>query len=340
MTSVMINNKQLYSNLYSYMNTNIEAMFFIDNKTALEVSQMVDHYFRDIESIFSRFDQSSELTFLNQHAGELCEVSSEMMEVLTLAEYYRPLTNNLFNIFVLEALNTAGYSKSFELIRNHPIEVKEKECVKVETPIQLLKEQSLVLMNPTMSIDLGGIVKGWSVQNLSKILKKEWGITRGMINAGGDISLWGGKETNEQWVIGIENPWFPSRDIGVIVMNEGAIATSSKLGRQWLTTKEQKQHHLIDPRLMKPSQSNVVQCTVTGCDVNECEVWAKTLCILNLDEAIELMNQKRPRIEAILFTNKQKIHYIGHVSSLYNKWEIDVDEVHDIFNQTDIKKVR
>ena len=60
--------------------------------------------------------RGSELSHLNLLAGERCMVSATMLELLTLADAYRQLTDGIFNPFILDTLLKCGYNESFERI--------------------------------------------------------------------------------------------------------------------------------------------------------------------------------------------------------------------------------
>ena len=81
-------------------------------------------------------------------------------------------------------------------------------------------------------------------------------------------------------------------------LNDRAVATSNVLKRRW-KHEGQWQHHLIDPRTGSPSQSTVVAATVVAKTTVEAEVWAKTLCILGIEEGLELL-RKRANLGALV----------------------------------------
>ncbi|MBO9596851.1 MAG: FAD:protein FMN transferase, partial [Cohnella sp.] len=183
---------------------------------------------------------------------------------------------------------------------------------------------------PQSRLDLGGIVKSWTVKGLAAELRHRYRVVRGFINAGGDLTAWGSASGNgDPWVIGIENPWETKTELGAIALRAGSIATSSKLGRQWPTSRG-TMHHLIDPSSMMPSDSEVVQCTVVGPDIVECEIWAKTLCISGVKNGLALMSRNAPRCEALLFTSDRRVHYYGREDSVGNIWHnVPIDEIYD-----------
>jgi thiamine biosynthesis lipoprotein len=314
------------------MNTNIDLMLWMDDAVKPSIKSFAENWFHSTEDRFSRFRPKSELNHLNQLAGERCLVSREMLEVLLLSDSYRSLTEGVFDPFILHSLERAGYNQSFDLVK----EQEEEQPIKQISPVSLPKEGMSIdsLMNsvqlpPHSKLDLGGIVKSWSVKRLANYLQDKLMLKQGLINAGGDLVVWGKSPIEpEPWLIGIENPWDEQSDIGTLALSDGAVATSSKLGRQWVSNGVAK-HHLIDPRTMEPSHSNVAQCTVTGPNVIECEIWAKVICILGIEEGLSLLSRKAWNYEALLFTTEQQTHYYGSQNAIGSKWrELKIDEYH------------
>lgn len=307
------------------LNTDIEIMLWCEKEKFPSLELLAQIWFKRIEKQFSRFRTDSELTYINTSKGERTSISDLMLEVLLLAEKYQQMTHGIFNPLILNALESTGYDTSFEKLGN-----KNRDLVKSVYYASSNSDDTLTItLDPTAhslqlpaeaEMDLGGIVKSWAVKRLAQKYKHELKIKRGFVNAGGDLYAWGNSsETGEPWLIGVEDPWQPSQDIGIIALETGSVATSSKLGRQWLTA-QGPMHHLIDPRTMRPSTSDTVQCTITGPDVIECEIWTKVICILGLNKGLELFAQNTSGYEALLFTKNKETYFYGEKSSLGKLW--------------------
>ncbi|WJH32345.1 FAD:protein FMN transferase [Paenibacillus sp. CC-CFT747] len=127
----------------------------------------------------------------------------------------------------------------------------------------------------------------------------------------GDLSVWGALAPGESWLVGTADPWKGDEDAGMLaVSGRGAVATSSVLGRRW-TTDRGERHHLIDPRTMESSRSDIVQCTVAGPRLPLAEAWAKALCILGSDEGLKLFRERAPSYSAFCFTEEGRLIYCG-----------------------------
>lgn len=285
---------------FKAMNTTVEAMWF-DVRTDADVRAWIIDEFGRMERKFSRFLPDSELSRLNRQAGNLCMATPEMADLLVLAEHYGKETDGIFTVTALRGLLAAGYTDSFERLSGTVRVAQISASAYADNPDALWVDSAMkaVRLAPDVQLDLGGIAKSWTVARLSEQLKRR-GISRGMINAGGDLAVWGGYAAGTPWVVDIQNPWSENENSGSVALYDGAVATSGILGRRWMTDRGEM-HHLIDSRTMLPSRSDVVQCTVIGQDPVECEVWSKTLCILGSEEGRVLYGKRKPACDALLF---------------------------------------
>jgi thiamine biosynthesis lipoprotein len=256
------------------------------------------------EQRFSRFLPTSECSYINARSGQPSIVSDTMIEVLELARYYHEQTNGAFDICVGHAMQQTGYRQSFERIKERIVELEQHPPLTgTGLALQVDPWMKSVRIPAGQKLDFGGIVKSWTAHQLAIQLCKDWQVGRGFINAGGDVEVWGGASENEPWRIGIANPYeSDTSQEASLQLITGAVATSSILRRRWQSS-EGEMHHLIDTRTMRPSTSSVVQCTVVGHDLIACEVWAKVLCMLGIEDGVSLFQRKSQGMEALLYTS-------------------------------------
>ncbi|WP_165452631.1 FAD:protein FMN transferase [Paenibacillus thalictri] len=314
------------------MNTVIDCCFLCREEEADRIAAQAEAWFRYAESKFSRFMPNSELARLNRMAGKRCFISEAMLEVLLLSQSYRSLTGGAFEPLILPALREAGYMDTFDQMAGiHTSNRADAELQPIADSYVLDPAMKSVVLPPQTEIDLGGIVKSWTAKRLAAFLRETADVNRGYINAGGDLTVWSGPDAAAQtWTVGIENPWRVEADFGFLELVNGSAATSSTLGRRWMTSRG-TMHHLIDPRTMLPSSSDAAQCTVTGPDAVECEIWAKTICILGVREGFPLFSRKTAgRFESLAFTLDRETYFCGEKSSLGTRWrDMKPDHVYD-----------
>lgn len=310
---------------FESMNTDVQVQLQCEQADEEKFRRLVIRWFRSMESRFSRFRSDSELSSLNRHGGAIQLVSDPMLQVLRLAEEYRLQTDGIFSIFVRKALEQAGYDASFDTLSDKPGQEWTAPDVRQQPhSLRIDPVMKSVRISAGSELDLGGIVKSWTVASISEWLKSRWRIDRGFINAGGDLAAWGGAEAGRPWIIGIDDPYDREGLIGRVSLDAGGTATSSTLKRSWRQS-GRVMHHLIDPRTMLPASGSAVQCTVAGPDVVACEIWAKTLCILGPEEGFGLLRSKTGNLEALLIDQAGETHFIGKKQSLGDRWLLEAD---------------
>jgi len=147
-----------------------------------------------------------------------------------------------------------------------------------------------------LGLDLGGIAKGWVVQQAAHRLGM-WGPC--LVDAGGDIACVGAPPAGP-WVVTLADPLAAERDLAVLSLKNEAVATSTRTFRQWMTG-GQPAHHLIDPRTDRPAVTGVVSATVIAQALPDAEIHAKTALILGEVDGLAYLDTI-PHLSAILVT--------------------------------------
>ncbi len=78
--------------------------------------------------------------------------------------------------------------------------------------------------------DPSGYVKGWAIHQAARLLDRRH-ITRYCLNAGGDIQVRGAGPSGGPWVVGITNPFEPTKFAKTLALTDMAVATSGTYER-------------------------------------------------------------------------------------------------------------
>ncbi|MBA2393340.1 MAG: FAD:protein FMN transferase [Ktedonobacteraceae bacterium] len=111
--------------------------------------------------------------------------------------------------------------------------------------------------------DPSGIVKGWSIQNVAKILNTK-GFRNFYIDAGGDIQVVGRKE-DHPWRVGIRNPFNRDEHVKVLMITDQGIATSGTAIRG---------QHIYDPYHPDTALLDIASITIIGPNVYDADRFA------------------------------------------------------------------
>jgi thiamine biosynthesis lipoprotein len=281
---------------FQTMDSAVTLLLPCEQSEHLRIHEIGTDWFGREDKRFGQERADSEINLLNTLAGESCLVSTPMMEVLFLAEMYQAITDgNYVPLRYRDAVSQTrtGPPSSLEWIVNPTIK-------SVTLPLHT-------------SIHLQGLEKSWSLKRLAGYLKKTLSFAQGLLLAAGDVTVWGGREPQQEpWMIGIQNPWKQNTKLGAVVMMEGALSTYSPLE---------------DPDSY--GNSDVLQCTVVGHDLVECHVWARLLGSLGLEEGLSLLAKRSDACEAVVLSKQGQLHYFGQEASLGHRWlNLQVDHYH------------
>jgi FAD:protein FMN transferase len=287
--------------MYSYRFPSMSTIVQISINHELFANDMMPIYklFELIEDTCSRFRSDSELSQLNQQVGKEVKVSGEMFSILSAAIRFYEETEGIFNPNVLSVLESHGYSKSIERIKGKELAISFPSSVATINSQPFTLNESNLSVTLLSKIDLGGIAKGWVIDRATQLLER---LGYGFINVGGDIRIFG--SLPRPLNIGIESPFAVEEMISSIQVEKEALATSTTMKRKWLMN-GQWQHHLIDTKTGKPSESTIVSATITAPTALEADVWAKTVLLLGEQKGQEWIARKG--VTSVLITSDGSI---------------------------------
>ena len=232
------------------------------------------------EERFSRFRETSELSYLNRSAGQWTSVSPDLFEVLDLSLTYYRATGGLFAPSILPDLQRAGYTRSMDELRAQGVDPVSADHFPSRAPafdsLRLDHARSRVFLSQGMQIDLGGIAKGWIAERAAEVLSAY--STACAVSAGGDMFMIGHPQGQAGWDVALEDPRDPASDIITLWIDQGAVVTSSVAKRTWRQG-NQLRHHLIDPRSGQPAQTPWLSVTVLAPHAALAETFAKAILI-------------------------------------------------------------
>jgi thiamine biosynthesis lipoprotein len=166
------------------------------------------------------------------------------------------------------------------------------------------RSRRTVALPPGVSLDFGGFIKGWTVDRAARLLPPN-----AAIDAGGDAMLRGAGPDGRGWIVDVEDPTDPAREVLTLRVRDRAVATSAPNRRRWRTPSGEL-HHLIDPRTGRPGESDLAQVTVLGDTVEATEVLAKTVFFLGAREGARFLHRQHG-VAAVLVRADGRVEVVG-----------------------------
>jgi len=263
-----------------------EVSFWLADAGAQAANQAFDEaeaYVTAAELALSRFRPTSELSALNAlGAGRASEL---MWQVVTVALTAARRTNGLFDPTILPALLAAGYDRPFRKLAGLP-----RHSGPIPTPsghwedVHLDARTRTISLPPGVQIDLGGIAKGWLADAVVAQLSA---YGPALADLGGDIATRGVPLGQRGWPVAIADPLQPEQDLTVLALRGGgAIATSGRDYRVWAGPGGEPRHHIIDPCIGRPAETDALSVSVVAASAAEAEVLAKVALLLGGEQGI------------------------------------------------------
>lgn len=260
---------------------------------------------RRIEAMISSWDKNSETSEINRNAGiQPVQVSKELFQLIERAKKLSEITDGAFDISYASMDHIWKYDGTMDRM---PTDAQVKASVeKIGYQKILLDEeqQTVFLSQEGMRIGFGAIGKGYAADRAKELLISK-GVKGGIVNASGDLTTWGTRETGEKWMVGITNPMDKDKIFTWLPIVESSVATSGDY-EKYIIFKGEKYSHIIDPRTGYPTKG-VTSVSIFAKKAELCDALATAVFIMGRDSGIHLINQL-DGVEVVLVDGEKKIH--------------------------------
>lgn len=231
--------------------------------------------FYNAEAVLSRFNAASELSWLNGRPGRWTPVSNLLWAVIIQALFMARETSGLFDPTQLTALEAAGYDRSFSEMASETAGTAVCETAVDRhgqwQAVQLDAASQAVWLPPGVRLDLGGIAKGFTAQQVVDFLHEK---APCLVDASGDLIAGAAPLGWPGWPVAVGAP-YPAKgdELFPLWLVDGAMATSGIDYRRWRQN-GRTAHHIIDPRTGQPAQTDLLTATVLAKTAVRAEAWA------------------------------------------------------------------
>lgn len=285
---------------------NSEGDYIDVDKVFIEVEQLI----REYENIFSVTKKDSDVSHLNNGGFlEEIEVSGEVLEILKIASEISLDTDGTFSVAINPLVSLWGFTTGDE--QSVPSEEKIQQILNLINweDIYINEETKTVqFLKEGMSIDLGGIAKGYVAEKVTHYLYEQ-GIVNGHFSLGGNISTIGLKSDNSKWKIAVQNPLDNSNHIGVLDVTDTFVVTSGGYQRYFVED-DIAYHHILDSSTGYPVNNELLSVTIICDDGTKADALSTALFVMGLDKSLEYWKDNKD-FEVIFVTDDEVIATLG-----------------------------
>ena len=270
-----------------------------------------------LDATLSDYETDSELNALSRAAPtpHPVGVSDDLWAVLSAAQHLSAETQGAFDVTV------GPLTKLWRRARRQgqlpsPSRLRAAQAATgYESLVLHPQRQAVQLLKPNMRLDVGGLAKGYAVDQALAELER-FGVTRALVNASGDMSASGPPPGTVGWLVGIA-PLKPRALPSVFGrLAHQSIATSGD-AFQFVEIDGQRYSHIVDPRtgLGLSQRSSVTILAAKGIDA---DAIASAVSVLGPDKGLELVRQ-RPQVEALIVLQDDD-HVVTRQTDGFRQW--------------------
>nr|WP_214000396.1 FAD:protein FMN transferase [Arsukibacterium sp.] len=273
-----------------------------DNNLGKDLLLAVQNEFERINQLMSPYIDSSELSLLNLEAANgPVTISAELYQLLQQAEQLAKLSDGAFDI----SFASVGFNYDYrQNIKPSAEQLNTQRSLINYRHIQLLADNQVKFARPGVKIDLGGIAKGYAVEQAIGLLADQ-GIKHALVTAGGDTRLLGDKR-GRPWQVAIKHPRKSDDIVAQLPLTNSAISTSGDYERFFIEDGV-RYHHILDPKSGQ-SPSGLMSVTVLGPDATRTDALSTTLFVMGLERGMAFIEQQA-EFEAIFISSEHQLYF-------------------------------
>jgi thiamine biosynthesis lipoprotein len=248
-----------------------------DQETAEDAGTAAFARIAALDSMMSDYRRDSELMCLCARAGgPPVRVSPDLFLVLCRAQEVARESGGAFDVTVGPLIALWRKARKTAVLPD-PAALKRARRLVGWQKLRLDEGARTVRLTVRgMKLDLGGIAKGYAADDAQRVLKQH-GITRALVQLGGDIVVSGPPPGTDGWTIRVPNA---GNDQGPADLRfaDRAISTSGDT-EQFAMIGGRRYSHVVDPRT-GVALTNRVQVTLTAPDGLTSDPLSTALCVL------------------------------------------------------------
>ncbi|OQX83846.1 hypothetical protein B6D60_09970 [candidate division KSB1 bacterium 4484_87] len=292
------------------MDTIVQIVLYQSGKTDEQLQKIINQAFKrmeQIDSLTNNYSDSSQISFINKNASlHSVVVDSSLMSILRLGKKMSHTTNGDFDM-------TIGAIKDLWQFQSEHPHVPDSNSIKynlkfINYNLVELDDKEIKFKKSGVNLDLGGIAKGYAIDEAIRIIKQA-GVSDAMVNAGGDLRAICSDLTRGKRNIWVQHPRMHGKFVGHFQLDEASVATSGDYERYFFQDSV-RYHHILDPKTGYPARK-CVSVTVVTKYAMEADALATAIFVMGPERGMVFVNNL-PDVQAlIIYQQNNKLKAVG-----------------------------
>ena len=247
----------------------------------------------EIDFRFNVNNSDSDLSLVNSSAGEnSVPVHDDVAFVLETALSFAKKTDGIFDPSIGPLVKLWGINTDHEKVPSRS-EIDSALPLVDYKSVEITEDgnqKKVFLKKKGMSLDLGGIAKGYAADEIAKILSEEK-IDCAIIDLGGNIYLWGKKKNGALWNVGIKNPFDENGSPALLLScsENQSVVTSGVYERNFVQDGK-LYHHILNPKTGFPGDDKYKSVTIVSPSSMEADALSTSAFLLGPEKYFSLFD--------------------------------------------------
>jgi thiamine biosynthesis lipoprotein len=263
--------------------------------SAGDLEGKIDRRLEEVNQSLSTYREDSEISRFNrfQGAGEEFPISGDFLRVMKVAARVFELSGAAWDGTVMPLVDLWGFGPA------GPVDeppAKEKIAARLAdvgfAKIEIRDAGALVKRQPSVTLDLSSIAKGYGVDQVAELVRGE-GFTDFIVEIGGEVRAGGARRDGRPWRVGINRPRAdaaPDELYRVAFLRDEAFATSGDY-RNYFVRDGGRYSHVIDPRTGRPVTNRVVSVSIRAPDCTLADGLATAVMVMGAEAGLALVER-------------------------------------------------
>ena len=263
-----------------------------------------------LEAQLTVYRDDSEVSRLNARAAqEPVVVEEQLFQLLARAQQLHQATQGASDIAVGALIKTWGFYRRQGRV---PMEMERAEALAHcgMRHVRLDPERrSVSFATPGVEVNLGSIGKGYALDQVVRLLRRQWQVKNFLIHGGHSSVLAQGSEPGSRrgWSVGLLDPDIPGRRLTVVRLRNRGLGASAAT-YQHILHEGRKLGHILDPRTGWPAEG-LRLAAVTAPTAAEADALATAFFVMGVESARSYC-EANPQIGAVLLPRDADAHMI------------------------------
>ena len=305
------------SHSFDYFDTVTAITGYAKSKEAFDkisnrILEELEEYHR-LYTIYEHYEGVNNLYAINK-AHERLKVDQKIIDMLLFSKELYVKTNGKVNVAMGSVLSIWHDYRSRGIkdpasASLPPTELLQSAAEHTDINDLIINDDdnTILLADPEMSLDVGAIAKGYAVEQIAQGLIAD-GIEGYVINVGGNVRTVGKRGDGSKWAVGIEDP-DGSEDapyFSTLSISDMSLVTSGSYQRFYIVNGK-NYNHIIDPDTLMPSDRFISVSII--CESSAlADALSTSLFSMSIEDGKEVLSQFE-NVHAMWVTTERKIEY-------------------------------